>query len=318
MAKGSKVTNRSGRSKRERGRARLQSASADRNEEQRRIASLEEALDVADGCIEASPVAMWCIEYTEPVDLNAAEQEIVRQVFENDCHWRMCNQAMARLYNLPDGLDFNRQRVSSYFPRSAENEAFIRQAIDAHFHIDAAPAVDVRHDGTLMHVENSVRCRIEDGKLVRMWGTVRDITETRLAHDRLVQREQEVIAILSALPDAVLVVDQSGIAVAINPAFETAFGWQAEDVLGKQVSPIIDLSSESDRGGWPPGQFAQRWRTAVKHANGRGVDCDIRMAPLRHDDLLRGLVLSLRPVAEKARIGRDRRWGRSPRRRTTR
>src|SRR5439155_4366405 len=119
------------------------------------------------------------IEYTEPVDVTQPEAEIVRQVFENDCHWSMCNRAMAHLYNLPDDLDFNRQPVSTYFRRSPENEAFVRQLIAENFQVDAAPAIDVRHDGTLAHVENSVRAHIESGLMVRMWGTVRDMTRLR-------------------------------------------------------------------------------------------------------------------------------------------
>ncbi len=306
MGRGLKVSSRSGKSRSARKQPRSGGVRvAEPSKDQSRVAQLEEALDVANGFIEASPIAMWCIEYSEPVDTYSAEQEIVRQVFENDCHWRMCNHAMARLYNLPDGLDFNRQRVSSYFPRSAENEAFIRQLIDANFHLDSAPAVDVRHDGTPMHVENSVRCRIEAGLLLRMWGTVSDITESRLAHDRLVHREQSVNAILSALPDAVLVVDPTGNVVAVNSAFELDFGWPAKDVLGKQVSPIVDLSAGSVRGSRPAGQFPQRWRAPVRHANGLSVDCDIRMAPLQEDEGLRRSVLSIRPTAVQRPGGRE-------------
>ncbi len=77
-----------------------------------------------------SSEAMWCIEFSEPVDLALCDDEIVRQVFENDCHWRLCNESMARIYNLPPGLDFNKQPVSQYFPRNPENEAFVRQIIE--------------------------------------------------------------------------------------------------------------------------------------------------------------------------------------------
>jgi hypothetical protein len=77
------------------------------------IAGLESKVKMLDTVIETSAEAMWCMEFSEPVNLRSSAQEIVRQVFENKCHWIMCNQAMARLFDLPDGVDFIRQPVSN-------------------------------------------------------------------------------------------------------------------------------------------------------------------------------------------------------------
>lgn len=272
---------------------------------------LERTAELLQGFIDASTEAMWCIEYTEPVDLARPESEVVRQVFENECHWSMCNRAMARLYNLPDGLDFNRQRVNAYFRRSPENEAFVRQLIEAGFHVDAAPSTDLRHDGSLAYVENSVRCHIEHGRMRRMWGTVRDMTAFRAENNRLAQREREMRAVLSALPDAVLVVDKSKRALAINPAFETTFGWNAADILGGDIDRLINLDTlDGSAGRW----FApteQRWQTNVTTRSGGTVACDVRIAPL-HDDEQRRFVLAIRPMsvaqgATPPRLGATRR-----------
>ncbi|MCP4766178.1 MAG: hypothetical protein GY875_07885 [Gammaproteobacteria bacterium] len=54
--------------------------------------------------VDTSRDALFCIEFLESVDLTAPEPEIIRQVFENECVWRMCNIAMARLYKLPEGI----------------------------------------------------------------------------------------------------------------------------------------------------------------------------------------------------------------------
>lgn len=270
-----------------------------------RAAHAERLAEMLHGFIEASTEAMWCIEYTEPVDLSASEPEIVRQVFENDCHWSMCNRAMARLYGLPEDIDINRQRVSLYFPRSPQNEAFVRQLIESDFHIDGAPSTDIRHDGTLMYVENSVRCRKENGKMVRMWGTARDMTEFRIAQNRIAQREREVRQILEALPDAVIVINKAKRVLAVNPAFESTFGWRPRQVLGSDASGIIDLEPGDRK--HAPRWFAgsqQRLVTCVKRSDGEQLACDVRIAPLQ-DDASRRFVLSLRPMLSQ-RIPRQR------------
>ena len=257
---------------------------------------VEETISLLKGFIDLSSEAMWCMEYSEPVVLNTSHPEIIRQVFENKCHWRMCNRAMAQIYNLPEGLDLNRQRVSSYFRRSPTNEAFVRELIESSFHIDSAPSVDVRHDGTVAYMENSVRCRIEDGKMLRMWGTVRDTTEFRTAHNRLAQREREVREVLSAIPDAVLVVNKAKHLLAVNPAFESAFGWRAHDVLGKDVSAIINLDSRREDDHRWFARAEQRWIADIAQADGTVVACDVRMAPFPDDEFSR-FVLCLRPTA---------------------
>jgi PAS domain S-box-containing protein len=270
------------------------------------VKNLERVTEMLNGFIDASTEAMWCIEYTEPVCLTTSEPEIVRQVFENDCHWSMCNRAMARLYGLPEDLDFNRQRVSSYFRRNPENEAFVRQLIETDFRVDSVPSTDVRHDGTLMYVENRVRCNIHDGKMLSMWGTVRDTTEFRAAQNRIAQREREVREILAAMPDAVVVINKSKCVLAVNPAFELTFGWRPDEVLGKDASGIIDL--ESRRQPHTPRWFAgtqQRWITNITRSDGELLPCDVRIAPLQDDEYQR-FVLSLRPELSKSARNRRR------------
>ncbi len=127
-------------------------------------------LKILRGFVTAARDACWCIECTEPVDLGDSEEEIVRQVFENECYWQLCNEAMAQIYRLPEGLDFNRENVRFVFPRNPENEAFIRQLNEAKFHLDGAPSLDQRYDGATMFAENDVRAEIRVGYLLRMWG----------------------------------------------------------------------------------------------------------------------------------------------------
>jgi PAS domain S-box-containing protein len=283
------------------------------------VAELENRAEMLAGFIEASSEAMWCMEFNDPVDLRASEEEIVRQVFENQCHWRMCNAAMARLYSLPEDMDFNRQPVRSYFRRNPENETFVRQLIHSRFRIDAAPSVEYGHDDRMFYGENSVRCHVERDHIVRMWGTVRDVTELRKSQNKLEDKERAMRGILGALPDAVLVVDMSRRVIAMNPAFETTFGWTAESVLGRDVSPIIDLDARR------PGKsrwFAQtdsRWIADVADAAHRKIRCDVRMAPVPADGHPQ-FVLSLRVVQarNRPRLNTERKRPRAVRRRSHR
>ena len=254
--------------------------------------------EVLRGFVQTSSEAMWCIEFSEPVDISLGDLEIVRQVFENDCHWLLCNDAMGRLYQLPEGLDMNLQPVSLYFPRSPENEAFILEIINSGFAVDNAPSIDFRHDGSVRYMENNARCTIVNGHLMRLWGTVRDVTDSRQMQNRLVREAEAVRNILAALPDVILVIDRNRRLVAVNPSFETLLGWSGENFLGRDVQSIIDLERPLPGGRRWYGFDQQRWQTSVKTKFGAPLCCEAQISPIG-DEAPDHFVLSLRPVSDQ-------------------
>ena len=209
------------------------------------LARLRRENEMLQSFVGTSKDALWCIEFAEPVDLTAPDVEIIRQVFENECFWRLCNDAMARLYKLPEGLDFNAQNVRFVFPRNPENEAFVRELIASEFNVDGALSLDGSYDGTMVYMENDVRAHIEDGFLHRMWGAVRDISGQKRRERDLADRLEAVINVLSAIPDPVLVVDCDGVLQAANSALEWHFGWRLDDVLGRPMAGLVDLADGS-------------------------------------------------------------------------
>jgi PAS domain S-box-containing protein len=251
--------------------------------------------EVLRGFVQTSSEAMWCIEFSEPVDIGLDDHEIVRQVFENDCHWLLCNEALVQLYQLPGDLCIDCQPVSLYFPRSPENEAFILQIIHSDFAVDNAPSVDVRHDGSPLYMENNVRCSIVDGYLVRMWGTLRDVTEFRQTQNRLENEAETAYNILSALPDAILIIDRNRRLVAVNPSFETLFGLSCEKFLGRDVQNIIELEQALPGGHRGYGFDPQCWQTTVKTKFDANLCCEVQIAPIG-EGAPHHFVLSLRPL----------------------
>ncbi|MDR0717416.1 MAG: PAS domain-containing protein [Azoarcus sp.] len=260
--------------------------------------------EVLHGFAQTSSEATWCIEFSEPVDIGQSDSEIVRQVFENDCHWLFCNEALTQLYQLPEGLDIARQPVSLYFPRIPENEAFVLQIIKSGFAVDNAPSTDYRHDGSVRYMENNVRCSIADGYLFRIFGTLRDVTRIRQTHKRLKNEVEKMRGIFAALPDAIMVIDRDRRLVAVNASFETLFGWNGEDFLGRDVQSIIDLEQSLPGKQCWYGHCRQCWRTMVRTESNTFLHCEARIAPLG-EETPGHFVLSLRPATDDAASARN-------------
>jgi PAS domain-containing protein len=211
------------------------------------VAALAEANEVLSGIIATSADAGWCMEWTDPVDLSAPEHEIVRQVFENGPRWRFCNEAMARLYRTPPGADFNSRPVAETFPRTPENEDFIRRLIRADFDMNGSPSRDRRYDGVFIEVENDVRGHIRGNRLFRMWGTVRDVSK-HVRRETLLKDEIAFLqAVLAALPDPVLVVDRHGMVIHVNMAAEALFEAPAERMCETRLDDLMDGIGSIDR-----------------------------------------------------------------------
>ncbi len=191
------------------------------------------------GMVAASTDACWCMEFGEPVDLTAPDREVIRQIFENDPYWRFCNDAMARLYRLPVHLDINDRPVSEIFPRNKQNEAFIENLLSSGFAVDAAPALDSRYDGSELYVENDVRAHIEGGRLIRIFGVVRDVSKHRRREIDLKDRLVRIRGMLSALPDALIAFDDNLAVLAANPAAGLLLGAETETLPGTTLPALF-------------------------------------------------------------------------------
>jgi len=161
--------------------------------------------------------AHWCIEFLEPVDINRPREEVVDQIFENRSIWRIANPAMQALYHLPGSGEFRAFDVRLYWPRTPENEAFVRQIIDSDYRIDAAISSDRRYDSSMVNLENDVRAEIRETYLYRIWGNCRNVSGQRQA------AAPPLAEAFAGFPDPVLLLGADGAELARNAACAEMF-----------------------------------------------------------------------------------------------
>ena len=117
----------------------------------------------------------------------------------------------------------------------------------------------MRHKkGHYLFVEDTAKIvRDEDGRAVHIVGAIADITQRKLAEDALRYQAN----LLSNVSDAVMATDLDLNIQSWNKAAERAYGWTAEEVIGKPLSAIlkgtfIDTTREqalkeiSEKGNW--------------------------------------------------------------------
>ena len=186
------------------------------------LRDLAEGNEIMRAIIQTAREAIWCIRYDRPVDVTVPTDEIVDQIFEHPSVWCMCNAAMARAYDLHDETDLNGRNVRFHWPRNAVNEAFIREVIANGFQVEGAISEDYRRDGSPVLMENDVRAHIADGKLHRLWGTLREVKPGGFA----VRHERADYAALAfeLLPLPACLIRPDGTLITENIAWRLAFG----------------------------------------------------------------------------------------------
>ncbi len=251
--------------------------------------------------IDQSKEAMWCIEFQEPVNLLENEEEIVRQVFGNRCSLKLCNQAMMQLYDIPADADISELPVSRNFPRSRANEKYVRGLIHENFHVDSAISIDIKYGGQAIYGDNSVRSDIVDNRLIRLWGTMHDVTVYRQQQAQMDREHRSLQSILASIPEAVLVVGKDHRLKGANPAYETLVDQSIDFALDKKIESLFDFGGNLPELDHMDERSLIRCDVSSRHNAVESRKFVAWVAPLSGTDADRSLIITLRSTEESAK-----------------
>ena len=150
-----------------------------------------------------------------------------------DGRWVDFNDAAMELFGYSNREEFSNVRIIDLYADLQDREKHLR-FIDEHgFSMDYP--VDLRKkNGAVIHaLVTSVGILDETGKVAQYQGTVQDITERRLAEEKLKRTHDHLLATIEFLPDATFVIDGDKKVIAWNRAMEDMTGVCKEDIIGK-------------------------------------------------------------------------------------
>src|SRR5262249_49969097 len=91
-----------------------------------------------------------------------------------------------------------------------------------------------RKDGIWIWVESAVTNLLHEPGIEAVVVNARDITERRMAGQWVMEANERLNALIQAAPVAISELDSNGRTTRWNPAATHMFGWNEEEVLGKQ------------------------------------------------------------------------------------
>lgn len=82
------------------------------------------------------------------------------------------------------------------------------------------------------------------GQVVKILGSIMDITEAKKLQEEMRTSERRLQAILEACPEPVVVYDLEGVPQYFNPAFIEVFGWTLEELKGRRIPFVPEDQKE--------------------------------------------------------------------------
>jgi PAS domain S-box-containing protein len=185
--------------------------------------------------IENTTDAVFCYEYDPPIATDLPVKEQVELLYDGTLV--ECNDVCARTYGFSKASEVIGKKLTDVFgttPGSLD-PLFTGFVADDYRSVDVE-GVEQLPDGSRRHFVNNGHGVIEDGKLVRIWGTYREVTDRKRAEEQL----RTLSAVIEQSISPVAIVSPTGMVEYVNPKLLEVYGATKEQVEGK---PWRDFAS---------------------------------------------------------------------------
>jgi PAS domain S-box-containing protein len=190
--------------------------------------------------VEQSSEPIWRFELRTPIPVNLSADEQIERFYASG-YLAECNDVMARMYGYASASELIGMPLEASLPRTTANLDYLRAAIDSGYRLTDVESQELDREGRTKYFLNNLVGIVEDGVLLRVWGTQRDITERKRAEEELRRWEQ----IFQHAGWGVAMGDPAdGTLKAVNPAFAQMHGYTVEEMIGK---PLADTFAPEER-----------------------------------------------------------------------
>jgi PAS domain S-box-containing protein len=280
----------------------------------------EQALRASDeryrAFVAASTEGVYRLEFDPPVDTTLPVEEQIDAAYRAG-RFAECNDAFARMYGYDRADELVGLGMDAMLP--ADDPAargYLRGVMANGYRADDAESAERDRAGNAVYFANALAGVVEGGRLVRVWGTQRDVTARRRAEDAARQHAAEMDTLLDTLPVGVLFAhDPDCRRITANPAGRALLRMGAGGNVsrsapdgerpahvricrdGVEIPPDELPMQRAARGDVVPGEEVE-----YRFADGSVAHALVTAAPLRGPDgRVRGAVAGVLDVTDRKR-----------------
>ncbi|MBO0724509.1 MAG: PAS domain S-box protein [Blastocatellia bacterium] len=180
-----------------------------------------------------SSEAIWRYEMEQPNPINLPEDEQIEWAFKY-AYLAECNDTMARFHGYETADQIIGARIGDLVVKSdPRNINQMRAFKRAGFKLTDSEMRHVDRFGNTKYFLTNLIGIVENGAVVRVWGTQRDITERKEAEQALRENEERYRLLTEISPDGVAIIGEDWTIHLANQSMQRMLGVAPEHVIGR-------------------------------------------------------------------------------------
>jgi PAS domain S-box-containing protein len=250
----------------------------------------------------------WRYEMKTPIPVHLPPAEFIEKALQ-EAYLAEANPAMAAMYGFESPEEIVGAPISDLVNlNDPANFEYFKHFVESGFRLTNVESVETDRFGKTKYMLNSLLGIVEDGGLIRIWGTQRDITEQKKMHEALQFNEQRFRALMESGGDVIAILDQNGVVKYSSPTALTVLGNNPQDNIGKNVFEHIH---PADRG-WTKAIFDELVQKGLKktvispyrypHATLGYVWLETVVSDYSDDPSIDGYVVNSRNITERIKL----------------
>lgn len=186
------------------------------------------------------------LELEEPI---STDEPLEKQIehFYRYAYLAECNDALARMYGFSNAEEIVGARLDDVWPRSVpENVEFLRAGVRNDYKLAEAESQEFDRRGNRKYFLNNLTGIVENGCVVRAWGTRRNVTQRKHMQEALRQSEELYRTVVEQAAENIFLVDvETKRILECNEAFRSSLGYGEQEVQDMALYDLVLSDRES-------------------------------------------------------------------------
>ncbi len=198
----------------------------------RHSAALEASEQRYRSFIEQTSEGVWRVEVDEPISAVLPQEEQIKLILER-ARLAEGNHAIAKLYGYESVETLLGAHLRDLFAlHEPEGRRQVTEFVRHGYRLVDSEATVIDRHGRSHTVLRTVMGTVVDDRLVRAWGTQRDITDRKRAEEALCESQSLLQTLLDHMPVAVYMKDVTGRTVLANETYRRLVGRPLHELIG--------------------------------------------------------------------------------------
>lgn len=182
---------------------------------------------------------IWMLELVKPIATNTPKDQLLRHV-RNEAFMAECNDTMAQMYGFDRAAELIGMKLDDFMdfedPIRVHN---LYRFIDNGFKSYALETKEFDREGNTLYFLNNMNGIVIDGQLLRIWGTQQNITDQRIAEQKMVKSELFYRNLITDSLDGILLTDENGVISFASPSVQRILGFSMDDLDGRSAFEFV-------------------------------------------------------------------------------